>query len=383
VALIEALVALAVVGFGMLAVVGSIGTLRLNGDVSRQRSEALRIGQDLIEEWRGFSVLAPVAGNTRTAFADIVTGDAFQVTGANATYTVRRRVSEDAEVPGTIRPDRRHVLVTLTWNDRIGEPQEVRLSTTIERVDPALRGAGVAAPAGILSRPSYGRSAVVPPGARQIPEGRSVLVPPGQPVGDRVVLVFNNATGVVTRCVTGAQTTDTVVVADLNDTNCGTDQYLLMQGFIRFYLTPAATAAQRAVDMRAAADTPPVTPTVAVERTEPLDGTDTCITSTVANVVEYYCVVYTFDVPRWSGTLVVGLPGLTIGSGDSDFRVCRFFPVTRIDAGKSIQETVVTNLLNQNLVVTTGANTVPTAGCNINITTAPAPPRVWHHQPAA
>jgi Tfp pilus assembly protein PilV len=391
VALIEALVALAVMGFGMLAVVGTIGTLRLNGDISRQRSEALRIAQDQIEEWRGYSVLDNT--DDRMAYEDIVTEDSFTVSGANTTFTVRRWAREEADVAGTQRPQRKHVLVTVQWWDRVSDPdnpddrpQEVRLSSTITEADPALRAVGVAAPAGIWSRPAFGRSVTVPQGARQISEGRSVLVPPGQAVGNRVALVFSNMTGLMQRCVTPAQTTETVNEADLTAANCGTDFFLLMQGFIRFYLTPSATALTRANEMRVANSVPPgappITPTVVVDRTEPLVGTDTCFVSGSGNVFEYYCVVYAFDGRGWSGSLRVGLPGFTIGDAAAEYRVCRFFPVTRIESGVSFQDSVNRNLLNQNLVVTTGENSrrppPATRGCNL---TDAAGPRVWHHQP--
>jgi Tfp pilus assembly protein PilV len=161
VALIEALVALAVIGFGMLAVVGSIGTLRLNGDVARQRSEALRIAQDRIEEWRGFSVLDTTAD--RTAYEDIGDVGAFDVVAANTTFSVSIEVNEDSDVAGTRRPARKHVLVLVRWKDRVDQDQEVRLTTTVAGIDPALRAAGVrrlpAAPARALGAPPRCRPA--------------------------------------------------------------------------------------------------------------------------------------------------------------------------------------------------------------------------------
>jgi Tfp pilus assembly protein PilV len=49
VSLVEAMVALAVMAFGMLAEVGVQTTLRLNADVAKQRSEATRIAQETLE----------------------------------------------------------------------------------------------------------------------------------------------------------------------------------------------------------------------------------------------------------------------------------------------------------------------------------------------
>jgi Tfp pilus assembly protein PilV len=54
VSLVEALVSLAVMSFGMLGVVGVQATLRYNAEVSKQRSEAVRIGQEEMESLRSF-----------------------------------------------------------------------------------------------------------------------------------------------------------------------------------------------------------------------------------------------------------------------------------------------------------------------------------------
>ena len=47
---------MAVMAFGMMAIVGLQTTLRLNSDIAKQRSEAVRIAEEAIEEWRAFSV---------------------------------------------------------------------------------------------------------------------------------------------------------------------------------------------------------------------------------------------------------------------------------------------------------------------------------------
>src|SRR5205814_684705 len=64
--LIEALVALMVMSFGMVALVGLMGNLRRSSDVAKQRREAMRLGQ---AEWgalRSFSVLKkPDRNSTR------------------------------------------------------------------------------------------------------------------------------------------------------------------------------------------------------------------------------------------------------------------------------------------------------------------------------
>ena len=77
--LVEALVALAVMAFGMMAYVGIHSGLRLNGDVAKQRAEAVRLAQEAIERWRAFSLMSTDPGETD--YADIVTTADEQIAG--------------------------------------------------------------------------------------------------------------------------------------------------------------------------------------------------------------------------------------------------------------------------------------------------------------
>ena len=70
VSLIEAIVAMAVMAFGMMAIVGLQTTLRQNSDIAKQRSEAVRIAEEAIEQWRGYSTPSPPA-----AYDDIAIGE--------------------------------------------------------------------------------------------------------------------------------------------------------------------------------------------------------------------------------------------------------------------------------------------------------------------
>ena len=91
VSMVEAMVALAVMAFGMLAVVGVQSTLRLNADIAKQRSEATRMAQEKLDEWRSFTVIDTVPPAGQTAWSAIA-DDVSTVTGSNATYEVRREV---------------------------------------------------------------------------------------------------------------------------------------------------------------------------------------------------------------------------------------------------------------------------------------------------
>ncbi len=66
VSLVEAIVAMAVMAFGMMAIVGLQTTLRANSDVAKQRSEAVRIAEEAIETARAFSLMAGYNRHRRT-----------------------------------------------------------------------------------------------------------------------------------------------------------------------------------------------------------------------------------------------------------------------------------------------------------------------------
>ena len=63
---------MAVMAFGMMAIVGLQTTLRQNSDIAKQRSEAVRIAEEAIEQWRAFSAIETTAGHK--AYDDIAVG---------------------------------------------------------------------------------------------------------------------------------------------------------------------------------------------------------------------------------------------------------------------------------------------------------------------
>ena len=91
VSLIEALVALGVMAFGMMALLGLQSTLRGNADVARQRAEAVRIAQESIEDWRAFGAIETAVGIVD--YAEIVSDGPVDIAGVNASYARRRVVT--------------------------------------------------------------------------------------------------------------------------------------------------------------------------------------------------------------------------------------------------------------------------------------------------
>lgn len=334
--LVEALVALAVMAFGMLAVVGVQSTLRLNADVAKQRSEAVRIGQEAIEAARAFTAVDnPASG--QASYGAIATAGATSVSGytTNTSYTVTRTVAERSD------PARKELRVEVAWTDRSGQAQQITLDSTIAAIDPRVPLLLAARPAGIPPRLPHGRSPLVQPGAVAI-GGGSAYQPPGAPPGE--VWLFNNSTGVIYSVCTAAG-------GDPNQlTSCSNQAYALISGFVRFDLgdTPnAVTAADapRALSVLATADDAGSTDGVCYANNQPQPATYT----------EYACRV-PLGPGGWTGRVDLGPPAevpQTMTALDLDqVDVCRYLNPAPGNAGHPRRyQALAGSLTDQNFLV--------------------------------
>jgi Tfp pilus assembly protein PilV len=232
VSLIEALVAFAVMAFGMLGVVGMQTSLRVNADVSKQRSQAVRIAQEAMEEWRAFPVLTATAPDP--AFDNIASAaqaNVTMVTGTtNTTYRITRTV--DSTTPGE-----RVLVVDVDWTDRTGVTQPpVRLSSLVTRIAPAL-SASVATPStGVPTRNPFDRHRGIPPGAKNFGNGTSGFKPP-QGTSGTVAWSFSNSTGVFEVCTTTAADTAGLTTSNITCPS-PTQLYHLLHGYLRYSTAP-------------------------------------------------------------------------------------------------------------------------------------------------
>jgi hypothetical protein len=323
----------------MLAVIGMQSTLRLNGDLAKQRSEAVRIAQDHIEEWRGF-VTIPNTLN-KMAYVDIVTGTA-SVTGINATYNIARSVVDEPVVAGTVGAARKTLEVEVTWVDRTSENQSVILSTVIAGVEPELEGSILMATNTSPVVQPRSRNRGIPPGAKNIGGGKSAFIPPGQPtpVTSQVVWVFDNTTAVIQVCTTTAATIDLLTSVDAS--TCQSDSALLVSGFLQYddSMPPTTTtiaspsAAVPNLGLTIEATAAPSAPTCFQDTTDPL-------------VVPYYCAVpIDSATPKWTGKVFFDSPAMATASSTAPavaslFKVCRYATVS---AQYTNQETALNNV---------------------------------------
>jgi len=352
VTLIEALVALLVMSFGMVALVGLLGNLRYSGDLAKQRSEAMRIAQAEMETLRSFAVLKKAGGEDASVKFyedDLIPAVAARTEAGentNTSFTVARTVapliSGVTLVAGEVEPQTirgQTVNVTVSWKDRTDTPQRVSLDGIISRTDPAYSLAlGVTPPTQGVRTPE-GRNPAVPPTAKDLGNGSSAFRPGG---GSTTVWVINNFTGVVTgRCdVPVGTAVSSLLASDVDSCRNNTIGYLV-SGTIRFSSSstprpeaPDGTARPLSIYIN-------LIPSEYKElvgglerlvggRDYPLTPNHVCFndapssTPSTQTLVNYYCIVYpNTQTPRnWWGQVYV--TGLDLGSSASQFKVCRY-----------------------------------------------------------
>lgn len=381
VSLVEALVALAVMAFGLLGVVGMQVTLRANSDVAKQRSEAVRIAQATVEDWRAFEQLTGAGGvaDFDADVADQAPASVPGLTNANTTF-VRSAVVMPAAMAASA-PRLKTVTMSVTWQDRNDQPSSVSLVSSIAGIAPELAGSlGLPGDRAATQNPR-GRKGWVPPGAKNLPgTGTSVFMPP-QATGGTVAWVFNNTTGLLTGVCTLAagSTTSSIVAADVAACSNNTSGQLL-SGYVRFAdLTVIPLMAGNAENpMGLPRDlymTLVLNSTIAHPRSPDCfdDSEAVALTPTPGAAVTYFCVIYNNVANKWAGRLdIAPLGGWTIGTAAGNFKVCRYTTLaTDVGNGTDNAEhpasyveppgaTKSTSLTNQNFLVISSAQSCPT-----------------------
>lgn len=381
VSLLEALVAMTVMAIGAVAVVGMQATLRMNGDVSKQRAESVRLAQQLLEEWRGYTGFTAVAGVVD--WADLATSSS-DLTPANSNATYTRTVTVVPSGDADDNPRAKTLHVRVEWTDRTNVLQSVALNTIITGAHPELGGSlSIPVSNSLLNNPG-GRHPAIPPTAVPYGVGSSSFNPPGSPPS--LAWVFNNSTGMVTQVCTDVA----------NAATCSDVTAMLLSGFIRF-----STGSAQPTPAQAEAPTSPTQAiTVDVAQTSPFSTTVNCFASPIDSTsTAYFCLLNTNPptTPTWSGTTTFS--GISLASGiadfdDDKFRVCRY---TTVRSNSAIVPTDLKNddhplhyvnvnapLTNQNyLVIRAGDDAAPFTCPDDNSSTSNVNGATWHHQPAS
>lgn len=386
VSLIEAVVAMAVMAFGMLALVGVQATLRNSGDVGRQRTEAVRIAQETMENYRAYAALSGTADvldfneivpTARTAVD--VSGTALQ---ARLNTVFYRTIT--APTVGNTAPIK-FVTVTVDWTDRGGQFQSVELRSVISGLPPELAGSLVLPPARDATTGPLGRNRAIPLLAKSLPgTGTSVFKPP-QAGGGTVAWVFNNVTGLITGVctVSTASTTTSLTAGDL--TSCTTTSGQLLSGYVRF-AGGAATLAEAESPTGTSLNLDVVLTLTSTAPSAPVcfdDSTDNASLAATKLQVAYYCMIPRVVPPsdaslvgRWAGRARIAPLAFTsasnwtiAASGAANYKVCRY-TILATDTGTSnfshpLDYTLNgsppdAGLTNQNFLVISAADSCPT-----------------------
>jgi|GEM_PF-835383 len=323
--LIEALVAVLVMGFGMMAVAGIQGRLRNSGDAAKQRAEATRIASVEMERLRAFGALtrSDDLPEDVLAFDEIVSGS----TAHDAISTVYK-VERDVQQMGDGGLD---IRLNISWTDRSSAgdgdaPLSMEWRTALAAVDPKLSVAGFVPPdQGVGQRRAADRHPGIPPSAKTLSNDRSVFMPMPN---STVALVFNNINGMVTGICTVPLGSTTQGLSDEDVADCAanyTGGAYLLSGHVMFSFGPLPDpAAPNGAVLPLGLN---VSLTSGVHPQAPTCYTDSSVNaSRGVNAVDYYCVIApraaTKEDPAlyWSGRSE--LSGLLLAAGG--YRVCRY-----------------------------------------------------------
>jgi Tfp pilus assembly protein PilV len=384
--LIEALIAFLVLSLGMLAAASLQMHLRLNAELTRQRAETVRLGQEDMEQLRAYAAVTAAPGvPSYEAIASATTEAGGDASGTR--FTVARQVDPAALAHA------RTASVTVSWADRAGSAQNVVLHSMVAEANPAYSGALAIPPSGSPVRGAYGRSVGIPLAARDLGDGRSVLKPIE---GGTAALVFDNRAGLVIGRCTGidpATTTGALTPAAL--AGCDGSVGTLLSGVVRFSTDAApnpaaanAAALTLSLDLALSGGSYASAPHCDSEAKKtvsytgaaglrieavPLAATPAWLglatwADTGERHVAYHCVVYPLASGQWSGRATIVPSGWSIGNGSSDWHVCRYS--ADLDTSGAIDSNlehpssytgVDSALANQNFLVVKGGSPCPGA----------------------
>ena len=343
--LLESLIAFVLLATGTLAVASLQSQMRWHADVARQRSEAVRLGQQELERLRAFSVIdaAPAVHAYASiadadSVADRVFGDA-----VNTAYRIAQRI-DAAGIAGA-----KGASVTVAWTDRTGAAQRVVLDSVVAGQDPVYSASLALGAGNGGARSAFARSPLIPIGALSVGGQRSVWKP--QPNGT-VVYVFDDASrGIVARCSGVAATTPARDLAAADLAACDNGTWALVTGVVRFsgaeppiaadahdaspdlsvtlalagsgYPAPADCSAEAMKTVRIVAAEGLRIEAIPLGAA-PASGGVATWADTGDRFVAYRCIVTPRADGRWSGRVALAPIGWSIGTNATDRRVCRY-----------------------------------------------------------
>jgi len=283
--LVESLIGMLLLSLGLLGALRMQSWLRLNGDVAMQRTEAVRLAQQDLEQLRGFT--------DATAF-QAITNQRSEASHTTTAFTLNRTVSADTTLKNSV--------IAVSWQDRSGNTQTVQLHSSLNGLSPVY-SAALALPHQDMTLSPRRH---LPAGARHLSEGRSVLKPSA---GSNVAWIINDATGEVRAECSVPVTLAARNITEADLTRCTELTARLLRGYIRFSLGPVP-------DAQSANDAP-----LALTLT-PADAR--CETEPVRHASERY-LAYTCLLPVGATEPLRIVPeGWAFGATATTYKACRY-----------------------------------------------------------
>jgi type IV pilus modification protein PilV len=359
--LIEALVALLVVAFGMLALAGMQVNLSRDADIAKQRTEAMRLASDRIERMRSFDGVSTgsLQWNSLDALTNVVVSE-----NTNTTFTV-------ASTMGGVDDDAwRAVSVSVTWVDRTGATQSVNVPTVLARVPPKEAGfVGNPLPLNTQRKRPKNRHINVPIPALDLQTGES-----SYQFSATYAIVFSNITGNVVRvCNPGVIN---ATIAQILASSCITVNGYIVAGYINNLTgTTWANASSATVEANLginhsgiARDQPDSSNAITCAFNTAVDQNTN---ATIAAYKYYICVVPLNSPYLWDGTIRIG--GVNASLSANYYIVCRYqYTQTAVTANeRNIQPYVDVNMsldLQNYALARTNAGTPTDSSCPASMT---------------
>ena len=225
----------------MVGIAALQAKLRVNSDVAKQRSEAVRIargGHRELPRVRHARREAACANNLAYAGCD----QCSRAEGRARQYRDhdQRDLCDRPTVVDSTQTRMKDLRVSVAWTNRDGVAESVVLRSVIAGIDPLLAAAMTIAPNGSPVRDALGRDIQIPIPAKNLGNGTSIFKPVSN---GTTAYLFNNDSGMITKKCTGigvaeytaALTATAVSVLDINA--------MLLSGYVRTSLANNPDAA--------------------------------------------------------------------------------------------------------------------------------------------
>lgn len=126
--LIEALITILFISVTVIALVRFQNYLSYDNSLSQQKADAIMLAQSTVETLRDYHVLNNTSGYT--SYQSITSGSSTS-TGTTTVYTITWTITS------ATNPTHKEIDVTVTWTDRRGASQTVRLNSDVAGIEPA------------------------------------------------------------------------------------------------------------------------------------------------------------------------------------------------------------------------------------------------------